>query len=129
MPEEVTIREDLKVIQVTSHGVVTEEDFKATLDAILRIREEQGLTKVFVDATKVTSYPSTISIYEFGSKAAAILKGIQVDIAVPPGIRETPVFFENVTRNRGAYISTFDSPEVALARLTQDAEQSHSGDA
>ena len=59
MPEEVTIREDFQVIQVKSYGDITTEEFKATLDAILRIRDGQGLTKVFVDATKVTSYECT----------------------------------------------------------------------
>ncbi len=119
MPEEMTIREDLQVIQVKSWGDITTADFKKTLDEILRIRQAQGLTNVFVDARKVTSYPSTISILDFGSEAARALMDIQLAIAVPPGKREDPVFFENVTRNRGANVRVFDTPDAALAWLTK----------
>ncbi len=123
MPEEVTIREELQVIQVKSWGDITKEDFKNTLDAILRIREDQGLTKVFVDATRVTSYPSTISIFEFGSEAADPLRGIRLAIASPPGQRDEPVFFETVTCNRGARVRAFDSPDAALAWLSKEPNQ------
>ena len=117
MPEEVTIREDLQVIQVKSSGDITMEDFSKTLDAILRIREDRGLAKVFVDATEVTSYPTTIHIFKFGSEAAEPLQGISLAIASPPGKRDEPVFFETVTRNRGARVRAFDSPDTALAWL------------
>ena len=120
MPEEVTIREDLQVIHVRSRGDITTEDFKKSLDAILRIRQAQGLTKVFVDATKATSYPSTTSIFVFGSEAVEPLRGIKLAIASPPGIRDDPAFFETVTRNRGAVVRSFDSPDAALAWLTKE---------
>ena len=120
MPEDVTIREDLQVIQVTSHGTITKGDFEASLDALLRIRDEQGLTRVFVDATKVTSYPSTMSIFDFGLKAAGAIRGIRLAIATPPGIRDDPAFFENVMRNRGGSVRVFDSPDAALMWLTKE---------
>ena len=123
MPEEVTIREDLQIIQVKSRGEITTADFKKTLDEILRIRQAEGLTNVFVDATKVTSYPSTISILDFGSEAARAIMDIQLAISVPPGKREDPEFFENVTRNRGAKVRVFDTPDAALAWLTNKPNQ------
>ena len=119
MPEEVTIRKDLEVIQVKSCGNITTEDFQKTLDAILRIRQNQGLTKVFVDATKATSYPSTMSIHDFGSQVADSLRGVKVAIVAVPGTRKESTFFETVARNRGGNVSLFDSPAAALAWLTE----------
>lgn len=120
MPEEVTIREDLQVIQVTSWDDITTADFKKTLYEILKIRQAQGLTNVFVDATKVTSYPPTVSIFNFGSEAANALMDIQLAIAVAPGTPDDPKFFENVTSNRGANVRVFDTPDAALAWLTKE---------
>lgn len=129
MPEEVTVRKDLQIIQVKSYGDITKEDFETTLDAILRIRQDKGLTKVLVDATKVTAYPSMASIFDFGSKAAESLKGIRLAIATPPGMRDDPGFFENVTRNRGARVSAFASPDAALAWLTKEPNKPAGSDA
>jgi hypothetical protein len=70
MPEKVTIREDLHVIQVESYGVVSLEDLKGSLEAVARIRQERGYTRVFVDATQQTSFPSTFPVFEFGSRLA-----------------------------------------------------------
>jgi hypothetical protein len=119
MPEEVTIRKDLEVIQVESCGNITTEDFQKTLDTILRIRQDQGLTKVFVDATKATSYPSTMPIHDFGSQVADLLRGLKVAIVVVPGTRNESMFFETVARNRGGNVSLFDSPAAVLAWLTE----------
>lgn len=120
MPETVTVDEDLGIVRIESYGDVNAEDFRATLELALRFHEERGLTKGFVDATKVTSYPSTSSIFDFGSRAAASLKGIKVAIAAPPGMLDDPVFFETVARNRGAKLMVFDSPDAALAWLTKE---------
>jgi hypothetical protein len=56
MPEEVTISDEGKFIHVKSYGEITDEDFRNTLDAIQKIRQDQGLTKVLVDGSEVTSY-------------------------------------------------------------------------
>ncbi len=129
MPEEVTIDRGLQLIHVKSSGDITSEDFKETLDAILKIREVEGLVKVFVDATTVASYPSTISIFEFGSEAAETLKGIQLAIVVSSESRDDSQFFETVTRNRGARVRAFDSRDAALAWLTKEPDKSAGGDA
>ncbi|MHC4726941.1 MAG: hypothetical protein ACYS17_06880 [Planctomycetota bacterium] len=114
-----TIRKDTEIIQVKSCGDITLEDFKKTLDSILRIREVQGLTRVFVDTTTVTSYPSTIPVFEFGSQVADSLTGVKVAIVAVPVTRDECRFFETVARNRGGNVSVFDSPAAALAWLTE----------
>ncbi|MHC4346589.1 MAG: hypothetical protein ACYSUP_18125 [Planctomycetota bacterium] len=119
MPEEVTVREDVEVIQVTSYGDVTMEDFSKTLNSILKIREDRGLAKIFVDGTAVTSYPSTSPVFDFGSQVADSLRGIRVAIVATLNKRDESLFFETVARNRGGHVSVFDSPDAALAWLTE----------
>ena len=124
MPETVTLDEDLGIVRIESFGDVTAEDLTASLASALRIHKERGLTRGFVDATKVTSYPSTLSIHDFGSQAAESLRGMKVAIAASHGILNDPRFFETVVRNRGASLRIFDSPDAALAWLTKDPNQS-----
>jgi len=119
MPEEVTIGNDLETIQVKSCGDITLEDLKKTLDSILRIKEDRGLTKVFVDTTTVTSYPSTFPVFEFGAQAACSLRGVKIAIVAVSGTRNDVRFFETVVRNRGGDVSLFDSPTAALAWVTE----------
>ncbi len=117
MPEEVTIRKDLEIIEVKSIGDITLEDFEKTLDSILRIRQTQGLTRVFVDTNMVTSYPSTYPVFEFGEHVADSLGGVKIAIVAVSGTRDQCRFFETVARNRGGNVSVFDSPAAALAWL------------
>ncbi len=51
MPEKVIIREDLQVIQVQSFGEVPSTDMEQSLEEILKIYKDRGLSRVFVDAT------------------------------------------------------------------------------
>ncbi|CAB1055892.1 hypothetical protein D1BOALGB6SA_626, partial [Olavius sp. associated proteobacterium Delta 1] len=57
---------------------------------------------------------------DFGSQAATRLRGLRIAIATTPGMLDTPVFFETVTRNRGAVVRIFDSPDPALAWLMSE---------
>ena len=119
MPEDVTVREDLQVIQVVSHGDITFDDLKTTLKAILRFKENQGLNKVLVDGTSAKSYPSKVPVFEFGKQVAESLRGIMVAIVVTPETRNQSVFFETVARNRVCDIRTFDTLDAAIAWLDE----------
>lgn len=118
MPERVTIREDLQIIQVDSYGDVTEEDLKGSLDEVMRVHGETGISKVLVDATQETSLPQTFPLFEFGAELAAELLTIQFGVAVSPEVADDLRFLENVTRNRGMNVKMFDSTDAALAWLT-----------
>jgi len=122
MPEKVSIREDLQVIQVESYGEVTSEDLKESLAAVSRIQQERGLTRLFVDATKETSVPGTSKIFDFGQKVGMELRGWRVAIAVSPATATDLSFFQNIALNRGAHVETFDSTDTALAWLVGSAE-------
>ena len=122
MPEEVTISDDGKFIHVRSYGEVTDEDFRSSLDAIHKIRQDQGLTKVLVDATEVSSYPSGTLIFCFGASAAELLKeaGMSLAIVAPPEATEEPEFFQHITTSRGLSTKVFDTLDAALPWLNSE---------
>ena len=66
MQTKVTILEEGQVIWVDSRGDLSEQELRATHEAVLKIHRERGLDKVMVDATKQTSVPSTLPVFEFG---------------------------------------------------------------
>jgi len=106
MPETVTFDEDLGIVRIESYGDLTAEDLRATLGSALKMHQVRGVSRGFVDATRVTSYPSTFPIFDFGSQAATRLRGLRIAIATTPGMLDTPVFFEtaeigDVPRNYG----------------------------
>ena len=119
MPEDVTVREDLQIIQVVSYGDISFDDLKTSLKAILKFKEKRGLNKVLVDATSAKSYPSTLPVFDFGAQAAESLRGIMVAIVVTPETRDETVFFETVARNRGSNARVFDTLDAAISWLDE----------
>ena len=128
MPEKVTIREDLQIIQVESYGEVTTEDLKGSLDAVFKIRQDRGLTEVFVDATKQTSFPSIVPAFKFASKLAETVRSMRFAVATAPETRHNQEFLETVASNRGAQVKVFDSADAALAWLTKMPNKEDAGD-
>jgi hypothetical protein len=117
MPDKVTVREDLQIIQVDSYGDVTANDLMQSMETVMNIQRERGISKVFVDATKQTSMPSTMPVFEFGSKLAQNAGALRFAVAVLQNTKEKVGFLETVARNRGAQFKIFDSTEAALAWL------------
>ena len=117
MPEEVTVLEDLQIIKVDSYGDVTATDLKKALEAVVRIRQERGLTRVFVDATKQTSLPDTFSAFKFGERLAHAIQGLRVAVVGGKMLAKDLEFIQTVTQNRGGILQVFDTKEDALAWL------------
>ena len=121
MPDTITVCEDSQIIQVNSWGEVAAEDLQKSLDTVLEIHRDQGLSKVLVDATRQTSLPSTMSLFDFGSELAGSLTGVRLAVAVSPHTRQDVTFLEAVSRNRGACMTIYDSVDAARASLTESA--------
>ncbi|MBL1143031.1 MAG: STAS/SEC14 domain-containing protein [Proteobacteria bacterium] len=119
MPEKVSVREGIQIIQVESYGDITTTDLQGSLNAVLKIRQDRGLTRVLVDATKETSFPSIVPVFEFGSELAEAVRGVTFAIATAPEMRHKMEFLETVVLNRGGYVKVFDSVDAALAWLTE----------
>ena len=118
MPEKVSIREDLQVIQVDSYGDVTAEDLTESLDTVIRVNKERGLSKVFVDATQETSHPNTLPVFEFGSELARSTRGMKIAILHTSQQVDNLRFLESFAMSRGARIKLFSTSENALGWLT-----------
>jgi hypothetical protein len=120
MPEKVTILKDLNIIKIDSFGEVSLEDLKQSLETVFKIHREQGLTKVFVDATKETSLPSTFPVFEFGSELAKIVRNLKFAVVTSPKMKDIMKFLETVTQNRGVEVQMFDSEDAALEWLMME---------
>lgn len=121
MPEKVTVREDLQIIQVDSYGEVRIEDLRRSMETVIKLHRERGLTKVYIDASKLTSMPSTLPVFEFGSEMAELFRTSKFAVVRSKQTRDVTRFLENVVRNRGAHMEMFDSEGAALAWLTNES--------
>ncbi len=128
MPWKITIRKDLRIIQIESSGEVNVEDLNKSLEDVVKIRRERGFTRVFIDATKVTSVPSTLPIFKFASEVAATIQDVKFAIAKSPNLERDIKFIETVAVNRGAQVSVFDSEDAALAWLIEESNKADAAD-
>ena len=119
MPEEVSILADLGIIKIDSYGEVTGADMLATMEEVLDVTRERGLTRVFVDASKETSLPSTLPIHQFGALLSKDAMMLRFAVLVNDQVREDLHFLETVTKNRGMQVKMFDSREEAMAWLME----------
>ena len=119
MPEEVSILADLGIIQVDSYGDVSEGDLLASMEEVLTLQSQRGLSRVFVDATRETSLPGTFPLQQFGSMLSRNAIGIKFAILVSDMVREDLRYLETVTRNRGMQLRIFDSRDEAFAWLSE----------
>jgi hypothetical protein len=128
MPEKVTIREDLEVIQVDSYGEVSALDLQQSLEEVAMIRDERGFSRVLVDATEETSLPSTMPAFLFGSELARMMGPMKVAVVGTPKLNNEIRFIETVARNRGAQLRVFGSAEAAFTWLAEEPNNPGAGD-
>lgn len=119
MPEEVSILEDLGIIQVDSFGVVTEGDLLASMEEVLAIHKQRGLSRVFVDASHETSLPNTFPLHKFADVLSKNATALRFAVLVSDAVREDLRFLETSTRNRGMQVRMFDSRDEAIAWLKE----------
>lgn len=119
MPEEVSILEDLEIIRVDSYGRVTEGDLLASMEEILAIQRESGLSRVFIDASRETALPSTHPLHQFGSVLSQNATALKFAVLLSDRVREDLRLLETVAQNRGMQVRTFDSRAEAQAWLRE----------
>ncbi len=119
MPETVTYRGDMNIIQVDSFDVVSEADLKHTLETVMKLREEHGTTRVFIDASKQSSMPSPVSLFQFGNDMAAHVRDMRFAVYFLPGMVRDLAFLEDVAVNRGVQVKRFEAADAALQWLLE----------
>lgn len=125
MPEKVTVREDLQIIQVESYGVLSAKDLKRCLEKVVEIRRERGFTRVFVDASRERTLHDEFTVFEFGADLAKAVLGMKIALVASPELERAGRFLETVAANRGVHLVVFDSEEAALAWLTGKPNQTN----
>jgi hypothetical protein len=120
MPEVVTVREDLGIIEVRSYGEVSEQELTSSREEVSEIIRERGIKKVLVDACDLTSLPSTFPLFLFGKSFADedILRTMMMAAVTSEKTTKDVAFIETVARNRGVEMRIFDSTDAAIDWLT-----------
>ena len=119
MPEFVTVREHEGIIQIVSIGDVSEQELHHSLERVLKLKQNLGLTRVLVDATEQVSLPRTASLYWFGSKLSSEALDMRHAIVVTRDQMEDLRFVWTVGQNRGLQIQLFVSRDDAVSWLKE----------
>jgi hypothetical protein len=120
MPEVVTVREDLEIIEVRSYGETSKDELARSRKEVSDIMHEQGIRKVLVDARDLTTLPSTFPLFLFGKSFAEadILRTMMMAVVKSKKTTKDVTFIETVARNRGVDMRIFDSMDAAIDWLT-----------
>jgi len=121
MPETVTILEDQGIIEVRSFGDVSAEDWQESVDTVMELVRDRGMTKVLVDSLDLVSMPRTWTLYEFGNLLAATKfpASVRIAAAIQGPLREDLKFVETVATNRGRQMKVFGAIDEAIAWLSE----------
>jgi hypothetical protein len=120
MPETVTFREDLGLIEVRSSGHVTKEEMQESRRKVSAIHQERGIDKVLVDARDLESFPGITTLFEFGGsfEEARLFRGLRLALVVNKNLIRDPGFIDTVARNRDVAMKVFSSIDEAVDWLT-----------
>jgi len=118
MPEEVSIKEDLQIIHIKSVNEVTVRDLKLTLSKILKFKEVKGFTRIFVDHSETTSFPSVVDAFNFGADISQLFKKTSIALVASKRTERDIEFFRDVVNARGGNVQIFYSEEPAIQWLT-----------
>lgn len=119
MPETVCVDKQHDVILIDSRGDVGEIDLMESLEFVLQIVRDQGLSKIMVDTTHQASLPSTIALHCFASELSKQARNLKHAIVTAEQSLEEMRFIETVGQNRGVNIQLFSSRDEALSWLNR----------
>lgn len=114
MPDEVTFREDLGIIEVRAYGEITIEQLEQTQDTIMRMIREHKVNRILVDAREVEKMPEVGGLYFF---AGDLPPGDRAALLVSKSTPDETAFLESVAQNRGIQLKLFDNRDDALRWL------------
>ena len=117
MPEEVSISESRKYINIRSFGKLSVDELKKAIREVMRVHQEHGIAKVIVDATQRDMLPTFIEVLEGAKYLGEMTKGkIKFAIIVRNNPSDHGLFREAALLHQ-AQISYFDNYESAMKWL------------
>lgn len=117
MPQEVRFNEDLGIIEIHSHGSITEAEILQSREMVMDLKAEKGAECVLVDTRQETTLPSTMVLFEF-------VVNLPANILVAFLVKKTQAsrsdvrFAETVAVNRALPMRTFHSRDDAIEWLS-----------
>jgi hypothetical protein len=116
VPEDIRVNKELGVIEIDSHNKVSYEDGLSSLAMLQELLGKSGIRKVLADTRKQDFQPSTMNIYDFGTRLPQNVQ-IAVIISQNQPTADDISFLDNVAFNRGVNIRLFGTRSDALEWL------------
>jgi len=114
MPQTVEQLEGTEIIRVVSSGHTSIEEWNNSLDRVMKINAQTGITGVLIDTGLQASSPNTLHLFDF---AAGLPAGLKFAIVVGAATRNDFDFLATVGVNRGKSIHIFEDYTSALEWL------------
>jgi hypothetical protein len=125
MPTNVTIIHTRDFIRATASGDLDLATSRNILTDLVAKVTTTGENHVLIDTRGAESQLTTTDLFELGVEVAMqpALAHSKVGLLVPLEKEFESRFFENVTRNRGAYLRAFTNFETAITWLIMEDRQ------
>lgn len=114
MPQTVEQQQETGIIRIVSSGHTSIEEWKNSLDRVLKINAQTEITGVLIDACLQQSSPNTLQLFDF---AASLPAALRFAIVVGEPTKKDLGFLETVGVNRGKSIRIFADYNSALQWL------------
>jgi len=104
------------VLEVVSTGDLELAEMELERSEVGEMMQKNGFRKILVDDTAITSLPSSVELYQFGSTfwQSALPAKIIIAHVVHKDVLSEMEFLENVAVNRGTNIKTFTDHDEAF---------------
>lgn len=112
MPDTVSLREDLRIIEVKSVGETTNEEMLQTRKILTQICQETNISGIIIDARESNSIPSIFAVLDFGAnlfRYDSIPRTTRFAIVSPKNKRADCEFYTTVCKKRGLVVEVLDS--------------------
>jgi hypothetical protein len=125
MPWTYEYNSTLQIVDVIHTGKVTAHELRESVSEFIRLEEEKGLNRFFIDATEMELASSLIDIYDMPTKQFIEQKADRMGrvAIIPPSnpkTKEDVRFFETVCKNRGWMVNIFTNRETAVKWLAKN---------
>lgn len=116
MPEELTFDPGAGLVRIHAWGDETIRDWTESKQEILRLHEQHGVSRLFVDARKLVGAPSVMEILDFGDSWP---QDIRAAILIGKSTPEDVLFLDTTATYRHKPMRVFYDEEEALAWLQE----------
>ena len=116
MPDIIKVNKGKGIIEVRSHGELTQRDMESSIAKVLKILKKDSINKVLIYTTELQSMPRVIEIYEIMSLLPQNIK-VALFIDKDNPMADDIIFGETVALHSGAQIKVFSQVNDAVKWL------------